>query len=305
MIIKILIKKTVNFIKKKTTMEENYKGIQQLLNQVHTISTAYDLVAKNTGENFNLFQILGMETAEVKTHSKFLAELLNPKGSHLQEDKFLSIFIKYLNDLENESDDIEISKPFLNNQIEFNSAKGKVEIEKHIGRKTQIEGGRVDISITDSDNRLICIENKIYAGEQENQLLRYSNFGNKFEESNLFFLTLHGNKCSTIPEDEGRTVYSISYQKHIKEWLELCKKEAVDLPILRETIGQYINLINKLTHQTTNKNMEKDLQKLIIKNHTESLLVYRNFEKSIFSVYNNILDNLHHKIKLHLQTYFF
>ena len=47
--------------------------VEQLLNQVKTIDDAYRIVKRNTGEDFNLFQILGMETAEVKTHSKFLA----------------------------------------------------------------------------------------------------------------------------------------------------------------------------------------------------------------------------------------
>jgi hypothetical protein len=35
-----------------------------------------------------------MESDEVKTHSRFLAELLNPKGSHGQKDVFLKKFVE-------------------------------------------------------------------------------------------------------------------------------------------------------------------------------------------------------------------
>lgn len=277
-------------------MEESYKGVKHLLNQVRTISDAYEIVAKNTGENFNLFQILGMETAEVRTHSKFLAELLNPNGSHLQGEKFLSIFIDYLNSLKIDTVDIADTQ-FLDKKIELIADKANIEIEKYIGKKTQEEGGRLDICITDFAKRLICIENKIYAGEQDNQLLRYSRFGNEFTDCHLFFLTLNGNKCTTIHEDEGKTVYSISYKKHIKEWLELCKKEAVDLPILRESIGQYINLINKLTHQTTNKKMENDIIQLLLIND-ENLESAKLINRTIVKIDQELIQKLDELVEL-------
>lgn len=46
------------------------------------------------GESFNLFSILKMESKENSTHSAFLGELLNPKGSHLLGDVFLRLFLK-------------------------------------------------------------------------------------------------------------------------------------------------------------------------------------------------------------------
>ena len=76
-------------------MSSQDKEVQMLLEQVFTIRKAYELVAKNTGEKFNLFSILGMESLEVKTHSRFLAELLNNKGSHLRGSSFLELFIDY------------------------------------------------------------------------------------------------------------------------------------------------------------------------------------------------------------------
>lgn len=60
-------------------MEYNKESLKQLLSQINTINEAYIIVKKNTGEDFNIFGILGMERKEVKTHSRILAELLDPK----------------------------------------------------------------------------------------------------------------------------------------------------------------------------------------------------------------------------------
>ena len=48
------------------------------------------------GECFNIFQILGVATNEVRLHSAFLAELLNPCASHGMSTKYLSSFIDYI-----------------------------------------------------------------------------------------------------------------------------------------------------------------------------------------------------------------
>lgn len=268
------------------------KQVIQLLKQVRTIDDAYKIVKQNTGEDFNVFSILGMERKEVKTHSKFLAELLNPKGSHDQGDTFLKLFIHYLNTLEVN----EIT--FLEDKIDIISDESQVEVEKYIGKINDEYGGRIDISIADNKGNFICIENKIDAGEQDKQMIRYDNFANKFTKKHLFFLTLRGNTSTSA---DSRKVYSISYEKHIIEWLELCKKEAVNLPILREGIGQYINLIKKLTHQTTNKKMEQNLNKIILENYPQSILIYQNFERAVFSIYNNVISIIEKKLRKELE----
>lgn len=61
---------------------EKQNEVGQLLNEVQTISESYERVAGATGENFNIFSILQMESDEVATHSRFIAELLNRKGQH-------------------------------------------------------------------------------------------------------------------------------------------------------------------------------------------------------------------------------
>lgn len=69
---------------------------ERLLDKVAALKRASDEKARETGRNFNIFSILGAEGSETSTHSAFLAELLNRKGSHGQGGKFLELFINTL-----------------------------------------------------------------------------------------------------------------------------------------------------------------------------------------------------------------
>jgi len=53
-----------------------------------------------------------MESDEVKTHSRFLAELLNPKGSHGQKDVFLKKFVERFGILDFEIKNAELFVEF-------------------------------------------------------------------------------------------------------------------------------------------------------------------------------------------------
>ncbi|MFW6273063.1 MAG: PD-(D/E)XK nuclease family protein, partial [bacterium] len=181
----------------------NLETINQLLNEVQTISESYDRVAEATGENFNIFSVLKMETNEVATHSRFIAELLNPKGDHGQNDEFLKLFIKKFSDLE------------------FNTSNAKVKPEH------TIENGRIDIFLKDNFQNIIIIENKIHAGEQEDQLLRYSQaFPKKLYNREIFYLTLYGEQ-SKVDSSANIEYQIISYDNDIIKWLEECKEKAV------------------------------------------------------------------------------
>lgn len=43
---------------------------------------------------FNVFEILKLQSNENRTHSAFIAELLNPHGSHLIGTTFLKLFLE-------------------------------------------------------------------------------------------------------------------------------------------------------------------------------------------------------------------
>src|SRR5690606_19090495 len=67
---------------------------------------------------------------------------------------------------------------------------------------------------------------------------------------------------------------ALSYETDIIAWLEDCKKESVNIPILRESIAQYIFLIKKLTNQNTSVGMSEDIINRVL--HTsENLSAYK------------------------------
>ncbi|WP_108422846.1 PD-(D/E)XK nuclease family protein [Flagellimonas amoyensis] len=228
-----------------------YPNEKKLIQDAKRIIAHHNEVSRLKGENFNVFSILNMEHKENGTHSAFLGELLHPKGSHSKGNLFLKLFLEIVGD----------------NTIDLE--KASVVLEKHIGKRddANLLGGRVDIYITDQVNS-ICIENKIYASDQNVQIQRYCNH-NK-ENNTVYYLTLNGSDASS--ESKGKLVldkdyYCLSYKTDIIEWLETCLKESAEEPILRESIKQYIILLKKLTNQLSNKEMENEMHKLVRENY--------------------------------------
>ncbi len=197
------------------------------------------------GECYNVFNVLGVDNMEL-SHSAFLAALLDPDGSHGMQDVFLKAFI----------DTIAHggTKP------ELDTAHAKVYTEYNIGNITETTGGRIDILITDRSDtgsgkaggHAIIIENKIWAADQPNQLVRYHNFAPK---TALLYLTLNGDEPSEQSRDtlnaQDGGYQCISYRSDIIGWLHQCAQLAFDKPRVRETINQYINLLQQLTNQNT------------------------------------------------------
>lgn len=232
--------------------------IINILNQVRIVSQKIKEQRKEKferGESFNIFNDLGFMSDEVHLHSMFLANLLNPKGSHGQRGKFLEAFLKML----------QKSFPAISaDSLELDTAIASVEVEKYIGRQTDSEGGRIDIYLTDGKHSII-IENKIYAGDQHHQMLRYRNYGmsqkgNDTEKSFvLIYLTLDG--CSPSKDSLGEDlkkndIVCLSYKSDIRGWLDRCVELASRTPLVRETINQYISTIDILTNNVMEDNKE-------------------------------------------------
>ncbi|MDA8031236.1 MAG: PD-(D/E)XK nuclease family protein [Pirellulales bacterium] len=226
----------------------------------------HDAVAAATGARFNIFSVLGREYDEVQTHSRFLAELLNPKGSHLRGTVFLRLFFGMLR-----------KKNFPQKLPEIMDGELKffdVSAEAGTG-----DLGRIDILIENRE-KCIVIENKIYAGDQERQLGRYydyakGKFGND-ENFAVVYLTLDGHAPSdytlygesppcgeTISKEK---VLCISYSKDVIGWVAACVKESAPVPHIRETLFQYQRLLEKLTDQTTDQDSLMDFNQLLSEN---------------------------------------
>jgi hypothetical protein len=262
--------------------------LEGLLKGVNLILSHQKKEEKLKGESFNIFSILKMESKENSTHSAFLGELLNPKGSHLRGNQFLALFLNLIND----------------ESIDINSAK--VRLEKSIGRRNDIEktGGRVDIYIWDKYNNSLCIENKIYARDQNVQIERYYNHNSK--KNKVYYLNLDGNEPAEWSKGdliEDQHFHIISYKNEIVHWLKCCQKEAADSPILRESIKQYYILIKKLTATMDNSN-EKELIDLILRNYEASEFIHSNFIKARQTIAEEIRQELAKGLRVALANYY-
>ena len=268
---------------------------------------------KRRGDFFNIFSILGMEKTEVKTHSAFLTELLNPNGTHGLGYKFLLEFIN-------------IILP-TNKRTVFPNSPIKVIPEHFIGNINEDEGGRIDIFI-ETDLLNIIIENKIEAKDEPKQLIRYYNYADKCKKDFvLLYLTLDGKQASTI-STKGKNIngkelnllpitqnnpghyHCISYKDNIRKWLERCHELSANFPLVRETIKQYINLIKKITNTGNNMgselssylankenikhtalflDLENEIKKKIMESVADSIIM--KLEESYTSKWGNIIDN--------------
>ena len=193
-------------------------------------------------EKFNIFSILYKEHDERRLHSRFIASLLDPFGSHNMSFAFLNEFLKiFESDLKSEN---------------FNSA---IVYPQEWDKR---ENNNIDILVIDKKtNNAIIIENKIYAGDSNNeesgQLERYFKHVRDKEKipcNNIttYYLSLDGREPSSESIGEFKELANInckciSYPEEIICWLDNCIKYVVDKPFIREAIIQYKNLINKMT----------------------------------------------------------
>ena len=143
-------------------------------------------------EGFNLFSILRSSSDEVRLHSRFLAFLLNPKATHNQGTALLNLLLIRLG------------------IHDFALENVSVEVEYQ----------NIDILVRNQSKQAVIIENKIYAGDQDEQIWRYHQLIQKegYSDISTTYLTLDGSE----PSEQSRKtlpVILISYEAEIISWL--------------------------------------------------------------------------------------
>ena len=236
--------------------------LQSLLDQISVIIIEEKELKHRkyeSGETFNVFEVLRLQRNEVRLHSSFIAALLDPQGSHGLKTKPLESFLQIM-----DAEDILIDLPTV-----------IVEKEMYIGHITKNgnEGGRMDIVLMDKHNHAIVIENKIDAQDQPKQLLRYDNYCRKHFKDNyrIYYLTKWGVEPSEESCGKKDIDYrTLSYNVDILKWLNECIKISGNIQPVNETIKQYsTNLIEILNIMS--ENSEKKLLNIATaKNNIES-----------------------------------
>jgi hypothetical protein len=188
---------------------------------------------RHTAPEFNVFRILRLADKDVITHSPFLANLFYPNGTHGQGPLFLQTFLNHLSRK-------NLSRIFAH-----------VEADETWQARTEsvTEFGNLDIVLwSPHRDARIVIENKIGAGDQPDQLERYWKWmrAQSCNVQQLFYLTPTGH-----PSDEadktGVPYVALSYKRDIRDIVEISLAEVV-APRLRETLNQYLEIINAFKH---------------------------------------------------------
>lgn len=274
--IKLLIEKAT-----KLTQERNEKIKEKLL-------------------TFNIFDICDISYDEVKV-CRFLCELLNPKGRHLQGFKYLKLFFKEV-----------LKYKVLPVDDELHNAI--VIREEHITNER-----RIDISIQLNINNIrqyIPIEVKIYAGDQEDQCYDYYQHslkmnGNDIEKSYVYYLTPYGKypslystkKLNPAKNDNGeviscKEVKLISFNDEIYHWINACISEANDNKLISEK--QVLLQFKKIIEDIGGNNMgnqEKELETYVANNEEifkSAKLISENFQKianTKIAKFYNLIDS--------------
>lgn len=213
--------------------------------------------------NPNLFSILNLETKEL-IHSRFIAYLLSPHGN-LKSGSFEKSI-----DCPSHNYEKKLTSKLLKSWgIDFD---GSCNVDVCIEYEDANLEGRIDILIK-VGTKLIAIENKIYAEDEEFQLKRYYDFLKKQKDSKksdvnkieLIYLTLDGRKASSKATGNNQINYKQLSYKAIWESLDKCINIVEEKDPLLSYISEYQNVINKLKldYDIASKIIENDNWKYI------------------------------------------
>lgn len=224
------------------------------------------------GEAFNIFDILGVTYSEL-SHSGFIASLLNPNGNHGQGPLFLDLFLQSVC-----ASELDFLSRFKDGNIQ-------------VLTESVCPEGRIDILIKSGTDMGVIIENKIYAQDQHEQLIRYDRYSRKAFKNGFLILYLTPDGSDASPDSAKGVDYKrISYAVTILEWIEECKLKSIDKPLIRETLSQYSQILKSITSQNMDKKVEKEAIELMMKDPDatrfilENQLAWENFvvEKQVF-----------------------
>lgn len=236
-------------------------------------------VASNP-EPFNVFSVLRSESDEVNLHSRFLAALLDHRKLGEEERSNLMAFLESVAGIDC-----------------FDRRGVSVEREKY----------NIDILITNASRQAVVIENKIWAGDQTGQLQRYHGEmiarGFPDEQIHLRYLTPFGHDPSeeSVGGLSRERIVNIAYNDPIfQDWLRCCQQRACDEPELRESVGQYLRIVRKLTGTDVNKAHLNELTDLCLEN--DNLALVHDLKTAFDEAWIQVLHKLFGEIEKVLEN---
>lgn len=218
------------------------------MQQIHKMYT--EVKEKNKQAAYNLFTLSSYNNQKENFHSDVIASLLNPGGRHNEGNKFLLLFID-----------------FLNTHYGYSLVQ-----EDYTDAEVIKEEARIDIWIRSKvSGKSILIENKINdAGDMDDQLGRYYRHAmdNNYPVKAIIYLSPDGVKTAPLQEPEvdkllqNVPAFSNSESDLVNGWLSKCCN-INNRPESYTLIYQYIELIKQLNHTAMDKDVMKQFYELI------------------------------------------
>ena len=225
-------------------------------------------------EPFNVFSVLRSPADEVNLHSRFLTALLDhrqlPERKRENLNDFLNVF--GIDGIDHENATVEREKNYIDILIRDHTVK-----------------------------RAVIVENKILAADQDRQLQWYKEQVESagYEELRILYLTPDGRDASD--ESAGDLEYlRVSYRDDLRPWLKRCQQRAYDEPALRESVAQYLRLIEKLTGTDASEAYMTRLEELCLEkdsNGASNLLLVYDLENAAVEAKINLLVKLWKEIR--------
>jgi hypothetical protein len=219
---------------------EDIPKYNTLLDDFTVMKKEYHSWNRTKAERYNIFHILNIRHGETKTHTPYLINLINPKGSHAHGLIFFNLFINAI---------APESKKHLYKDLKISNLRVKEE--------KSTEDGRLDIFIESfglKERFVIVIENKINAGDQDKQLERYYNHCRKSGYTDDNILLIYLTKCGKEASDssmsflererlkKANVLVNMSYRTDIKKALKTYIKQ-LDSSKVKFIAKQYLDII--------------------------------------------------------------
>ncbi len=267
-------------------MQEVQYLLKTVSNEIQLINTSKRLYAKQLAPEFSIFNYISTNETNL---SYVLADLLNPKGSHQQDDLFLKNFIK-------------ICLPNLQCQAwnKFLDNLANISVKTEVITSANQSYRKMDIYLTDGNNYGICIENKPYAKDQSNQLSDYyQELSKKHSYKHLVYLAQNlpsdkSVKKETLEQWQINNEFShISYHDLVY-WLNACKMGCQNISVL-EFINQFIKFIQKKFMKISDMSEQNAIVDVMLKNN-ESIISAIKISNQIPMLQRRLIEKLNKQL---------
>lgn len=263
--------------------------MKELISEFEKMFKDFNNLNINSTENVNIFKILNIERTEIR-HSRFLAWLLDSKGTHDLNDLILKRFLQKISD---KNKDIRFDK-----NLNYNSFEVQTEVK--------IEKGYIDILLVSKEEKIvIVIENKIESNEHEvgdsgkTQTEFYREKIEKIYKSEGYtckyiYLSAQGEKTSSNEWTD------IDYQVIYDILNEVLENERLKIPV-KQLIENYLEIL-KTTDYVEDKKFNDACTEFFkkYKDCWKIIETKANIDKDVKYLYDEIKNYLSNENKINL-----